>query len=155
MFVSLIQETFCCILQKNSFLFDHSHSTVGACLSLAQTWGCAFSLSLSLSLSLLPLSDLGNLAVWVLTTISSSILLASFVLKKTNQTVAKTGKNFVLAKFVVVATNSQLVPTRKSNAMQYQLDGKKGVIIYQKQRCSKFHKWKAQKTHTYQQDPGS
>jgi hypothetical protein len=95
------------------------------CLWLAQTWGCAF----SLSLSLLPLSDLENLAVWLLTTTSSSILLASFVLKKTNQTVAKTGKNFVLAKFVVVATNSQLVPTRESNSMQYQLDGKKGVII--------------------------
>jgi hypothetical protein len=104
MFVSLIQETFCCILQKNSFLFDHSHSTVGACLWLAQTWVCAF----SLSLSLLPLSDLENLAVWVLTTTSSSILLASFVLKKTNQTVAKTEKNFLLAKFVVVATNSQI-----------------------------------------------
>ncbi len=72
---------------------------------------------LSLSLSLLPLSDLENLAVWVLTTTSSSILLASFVFKKTNQTVAKTGKNFVLAKFVVVATNSQLVPTRESNAV--------------------------------------
>jgi hypothetical protein len=68
-------------------------------------------------------------------------------LKKTNQTVAKTGKNFVLAKFEVVTTNSQIAPTRKSNAMQYQLDGKKGVIIDQKQRCSKFHKWKAQKTH--------
>jgi len=85
---------------------------------------------LFLSLSLLPLSDLENLAVWVLlTTTSSSILLASFVFKKTNQTVAKTGKNFLLAKFVVVATNSQLVPFRESNAMQYQLDGKKGVII--------------------------
>jgi hypothetical protein len=69
---------------------------------------CFLSLSLSLSLSLLPLSDLENLAVWVLTTTSSSILLASFVLKKTNQTVAKTEKNFLLAKFVVVATNSQI-----------------------------------------------
>jgi hypothetical protein len=118
MFVSLIQETFCCILQKRT----HSYSTIlirqWVRLPLACTnMGMCF---LSLCLSLLPLSDLENLAVWVLTiTSSSSILLASFVFKKTNQTVAKTGKSFVLAKFVVVATNSHLVPTRESNAMQY------------------------------------
>jgi hypothetical protein len=72
MFVSLIQETFCCILQKNSFLFDHSHSTVGAPAFGLHKHGDV------LSLSLLPLSDLENLAVWVVTATSSSILLASF-----------------------------------------------------------------------------
>ncbi len=132
--------THVCQLNSRDFLLHSSKEFIliwpfsfdSGCLPLACTnmGMCFLFLSLSLSLSLLPLSDLENSAVWVLlTTTSSSILLASFVFLKTNQTVAKTGKNFVLAKFVVVATNSQLVPFRESNAMQYQLDGKKGVII--------------------------
>ncbi len=120
--------THVCQLNSRDFLLHSSKEFIliwpfsfdSGCLPLACTnmGMCFLFLSLSLSLSLLPLSDLENSAVWVLlTTTSSSILLASFVFLKTNQTVAKTGKNFVLAKFVVAATNSQ-ISTLLEKAMQ-------------------------------------